>query len=280
MGNVPSGVVAKLNRSRQLLQKLSNALAEFQALHPYRVEVSTNSDQTEHYLTIFGASDVPTEASLIASEVLHHLSGALDHMIYDMVKANHQEPSDRTAFPIFTDPSAYSARKKNGMPTPLSGLGKIEGCSQRVKDFIETLQPYHARTSLLDDAFNKRAMARDDLFVLHELARIDRHRFISVCHAFITMHHPRMLTGRPRPTRGGGTSVVLHDGLRFYHCAYRAPTHPDQVQYHYDIDYVLDAEWSSEFKTNSEGGVPSASRRLAGLLEKVEAVVSQLASLR
>ena len=278
MPEVPDGVVAKLARVQENLVTLERELREFRAAHPYRIEVSTNREKTEHYLRIFGLSEVSASISLLVGEILYHLRSSLDHLVYTLVKVNCSRTSDRTGFPVFTDPAAFWRRGEHGRAARGSGLAKIEGMSEAAQRLIESLQPYHALESSLDDSARDRAMRRDELFVLNELARIDRHRMVSVVRAFIEMNQPVMKRGRDGPVSGGGTSVVLTEGLQVYHCSYTAPTPPDDVRYPLVVHEVLDGEWAPEFAISSEGGIPSAMTRLAGLANRVETVVQTLAA--
>lgn len=266
---VPSGTRAKLNRVRLQLRTFDSLLQTFRAEHPYRLEVSTNEDQTTHYVRIYGAAEVSAEAGVIVGEILYHLRSSLDHMVHSLVIANGMCASSQTEFPVFASSDEFRRR----------GNSKIRGVSASAQTAIEALQPYHAADPFTDEGTQLRAVRADDLFVLNELARIDRHRFVAVVRAFIVMKYPVLKPGLDRPTHGGGTSAVVRDGLLIYHCSYRAPTSADDVEYPLAVREVLDGEWDEQFQIESEGGIPSALDRLTRLTNRVESVVNDLAGL-
>ncbi len=269
MSATPPDVRAKLKRVRLQLQALDSLLRTFRAEHPYRLQVSTNPDQTTHYVRISGAAEVSTEAGVIAGEILYHLRSSLDHIVHSLLVASGGRDSSSSEFPIFSNSGEFRHR----------GIAKIGGLSAAAQTAIEALQPYHAAAPLTDEWAQSRAARADDLFVLHQLARIDRHRFMAVVRAFIEMKHPVLKPGLDGPTHGGGTSAVLKDGLLVYHCSYRAPTSPADVEYPLILHEVLDGEWDERFEVYCEGGTPSVLDRLTRLTNRVETVVSDLARL-
>jgi len=269
MAPTPTWAEAKLARVRELLESLDSTLQTFREEHPYRTEVSTNADDTKHFVHVFGVDQVSTDAGLVAGEILYHLRSVLDQMVYALVKANGGKPGNHTEFPIFSDPAGFQK----------GGVSKLRGVSPQARQAIESLQPYQTSLPSIDEWAIRRAIQSNPLFILNELARIDRHRFMSVVRAFIEMQVPVMTPGHDRPNRGGGTSVVLSDGLQIYWCSYRAPTRPEDVTYPLVVHEVLDGEWDPEFAVHSEGGVPSAVTRLTGLADLVDTVVKDLSAL-
>jgi hypothetical protein len=100
----------------------------------------------------------PLHLGVIVGDFLHNLRCVLDHLVWQLVVLNGQEPSDHNQFPIFDTPDAY--KKKAGR--------YLRGIAADHRALVETFQPYH----LGDDA------ASHYLAVLRDLSNIDKHRFV------------------------------------------------------------------------------------------------------
>jgi hypothetical protein len=127
-------------------------------------------DLRQYSFTAYGPPP-PLEFSVLAGEVVHHLRSSLDHLVYQLVLANGQQPTERHEFPICASAQKFAEAISRG---------KIRGVSAAVQQRIETLQPH--RCSPPHDSW---------LWVVHELDRIDKHRLLVVVLAVV-----RWLGGR------------------------------------------------------------------------------------
>lgn len=78
------------------------------------------------------------EASFIASEALHYLRSALDHLVYHVCWADAGSPQPRTQFPIFDDRCKYHG--KNGASKQLQGMSPAHA------SLIAAVQPFEGVT--------------------------------------------------------------------------------------------------------------------------------------
>jgi hypothetical protein len=116
------------------------------------------SEELQMFLERADPEPSPLHLGVIVGDVLHNLRCVLDHLVWQLVVLNGQEPGDHNQFPIFDTPGAY--KKKAGR--------YLRGVAADHRDLIETFQPYH----LEDDA------ASHYLAVLRDLSNIDKHRFV------------------------------------------------------------------------------------------------------
>jgi len=107
---------------------------------PYAREIITANDKRE--------------ASFIASQTLHYLRSALDHLIYHAAWFDAGTPQKQTQFPIFDDAAKWAT--KNGAAKHLRGV------SQAHINVVEAAQPFNGGTWAAD---------------LQELSNADKHRF-------------------------------------------------------------------------------------------------------
>lgn len=126
---------------------------------------------------------VPIEWSVKLGEILYNLQSALDHLVWQLVLANGQEPGRHNAFPVVKDESDWQKA-----PTQLKGV------MPQVERMIKYLQPYTGGMGL---QFNV-AMFR----TLQELCNIDKHRHLNWLIAKSTVvipniPHNRLSTNSP-----------------------------------------------------------------------------------
>lgn len=99
---------------------------------------------------------IPDSLSMVLGDCLSNLRSCLDYLIWELVRANGNNPSDRSGFPICIKPSAWDKEIKRGT---------LDGIDNRAGTLIETMQPYHAGNP-----------EQSLLAVLHEFTNINKHR--------------------------------------------------------------------------------------------------------
>ena len=70
--------------------------------------------------------------AIIIGEIAFNLRSALDHLVWQLVRANGECPSNQNQFPIFDDENTYREEVKRR----LKGIGPYH------QSVIETLQPF------------------------------------------------------------------------------------------------------------------------------------------
>jgi hypothetical protein len=136
----------------------------------------------------------PEEISLLIGEFVYSVRSALDHAAYDLTEWESGTPLSGTiakssAFPIFNNGREYRKREKNGKPSRGSGLYKIRGMSRDMRAVVERLQPYHRQ---------KNPSARL-LWLLEELANVDKHRLLPLTAAALVGSQFRLSSTSPGP---------------------------------------------------------------------------------
>lgn len=134
--------------------------AAWRASGGYGVEFEPQSNSPEHIIRL-KAEDTPDVFALVIGDALHAMRSGLDHLAY-LLSETHApltpELAEKIEFPIFGDRPMSSAERSR----------KIGAMAPDAAAIIEGLQP-HCRG---DD------YAEDPLWVLYDLARIDRHRLV------------------------------------------------------------------------------------------------------
>jgi hypothetical protein len=104
---------------------------------------------------------IPDDIPLILGDVLSNLRSCMDYLVWELVRAHGETPSDRNSFPI--------CKTIKGFRDAVS-RGDLAGVSSAIHAFIESLQP-----ALLKNDFE-----RSYLWVLHEFTNINKHRRLLV----------------------------------------------------------------------------------------------------
>ena len=170
------GARLKLIRAREHLDVLSNELAAFTAGEPYRVIHEPNADLSEHIFYAKVLKEPPQFWSVIVGDALQNMRSALDHLVWGLWPAEFRAEFERSIyFPIYRDETAFfqtSAKSPSGYSFR-SGMHKIHKIGTKARTAIQELQPYKRRNP-----------DEDWLWILNELARVDRHQGLSLIGAF------------------------------------------------------------------------------------------------
>ncbi len=191
MSDSLNGARLKLLRARNHLEVLGSELAAFNAGEPYRIAHEPNADGSEHIFRAKVLKDPPPFLSVVIEDALQNMRSALEHLVWGLAfKAKGIEPSRAASFPVYrTERAFFEVAKKTSIYSTRSGAHKIAEISDsRVRAAIQDLQPY-----------KRRDPDEDWLFILNELARVDRHQSLSVIRGV----NPSVTYGwRKRGTRG------------------------------------------------------------------------------
>jgi hypothetical protein len=145
----------KLKWAEEHLNYLGSVIQAFYETNPYEISVEDNPEAGQREHRVVRAEPIPPQFALIAGDCIHNMRSALDHLIWQLVLANGNQPEDlRTEFPIWKSKAAFEA----GRP------GKAKGVSEEALDILYGLQPYQGGS--------------DALWRLHRLDIVDKHRLI------------------------------------------------------------------------------------------------------
>jgi hypothetical protein len=147
-------VDSKVKRAEQHIQDLGRAIGAFLDSKPYGTAAKTYQKPRRVVYYVSGVKEIPATISLMVGDAIHNLRSALDHLVYQLVLANLETPSRDTSFPIYDSASKYKAHCQ----------AKIKGISRTAEKLIDAAAPYRG--------------GNDDLWVLHQLNNIDKHRLL------------------------------------------------------------------------------------------------------
>ena len=159
------GIHAKLGRVERQINEITSEVDRLCA-DVHRSIVREVREDLDKQLWVYRGEtpDVPVEWSVILGEILHNLRSALDHLVWQLVLDNGQEPGRHNAFPITTERASWQKNKDT----------LLKGVSLRHKAMIECLQPYTGGMNLPFDV----SMLR----TLNDLSNAEKHR-----HLFVTV---------------------------------------------------------------------------------------------
>jgi hypothetical protein len=145
----------KVARAQRHYAELEEALKVFFSTNPYKIATRrNNAGRIVYYLS--EVTDVPTDLTLIAGDVIQNLRSALDHLAYDLwaKESNGHGREDKIYFPIDKDGPSYNRNK----------AGRTQGISARSRGIIDSLRPYPG--------------GNDNLWRIHALNNRDKHRLL------------------------------------------------------------------------------------------------------
>ena len=182
------GVRLKLARARSHLEALKDAYDAFCDREPFTVSMRyEDREHTEQAVFHWHVQERPPTAwSVIIGDCLQNARAALEHLAWELSCPEYggSEPNTDTAFPIYRRRRDYM-RMKDG---PRS---KVRAMAEPAQKVIEGLQPYRLEAEA----------HRDPLWILNELARVDRHQVLHVVVAVVT---GETVWTMPSDTPGGG----------------------------------------------------------------------------
>jgi hypothetical protein len=160
---------------------------------PYVVETKRNPDTRQLIYYLASVRETPVGISTIAGDVLQNLRSALDHLAYQLslVGTGDRTPAGHVYFPIADSLENYEANK----------LGRLRGMRPQAITAIDFLKPYKG--------------GNDNLWRLHKLNNIDKHRFlITVGSMFKSVNLARHIERMMQQAAGGDprfANVVVPD---------------------------------------------------------------------
>jgi hypothetical protein len=157
------GARAKVERAKEHIRYLNDEIvaARERKTHTIETEVDKNTYTIVKRLRVH--DQLPVRWAVVVGEVASNLRTALDHVVWELVRANKQTGDTRTEFPVFWSAKEYKA----------NGVRKIKGTVAPAQAIVDGLQPYHR-----GDGF-----AADPLYRLHHLNLEDKHRTLNLVRA-------------------------------------------------------------------------------------------------
>jgi hypothetical protein len=131
---------------------------------------SHDFDSEPGYVIVRGGpppDTVPPSYGIHIGQALYQFRAALNNLVCELARLNHQPVDDDMEFPIFSHAAKFGDRK-NLRSSSGRRIGKLTEAQQTL---IEWEQPYNAYPNTPDD---------DPLWWLHQLSNFDRHKALHV----------------------------------------------------------------------------------------------------
>jgi hypothetical protein len=167
------GARIKVDRARRHLDELAVAVREFWSAVPFRIVEEEEEASGDLITRVKIERGIPVEWGGVIGDVIHNLRSALDLVAWQLVLASGGLPDKKTAFPIRDDELAFET----------GGLKDLKGASPEAIRFVRGLKPYRR--------------GNDDLWRLHRLDIIDKHRLLLPVGAAVRSIHLRVKMGVP-----------------------------------------------------------------------------------
>jgi hypothetical protein len=148
------GLLVKTERAKKHINDLYSAIRTFCESDPYPVIIEDDPQTGDRVFRVRESRAVPAVISAMLGDAIHNLRSVLDYLAWQLVLANHDTPGNWTAYPIFESVEKYESHK----------AGKVKGMSDVAVEMIDATKPYQGGT--------------DDLWRLHRLDNIDKHRLL------------------------------------------------------------------------------------------------------
>lgn len=146
--------IVKGKRAKEHLDWLKAEFQWFREGRPCHFGTKVSGQPILNEVVCESVDSVPLKWSAVIGECVNGYRSVLDHIVYFLAQARGQA-TDKTEFPIFVEPQKYKHARGQ----------KIGGLHEDTQAFIDGLQPKNRS---------------DPLWLLHQLAIIDKHRRIHV----------------------------------------------------------------------------------------------------
>jgi hypothetical protein len=181
----------KLAQSQEHHKTLEAAVESFRRRHSYALVGEFDAEASEYVFRVHVFESPPDVFALAVGDLVQNLRTALEYIAWQLVDLNNGKPGRHTGFPIFRDLDAFTKGSK----------GMVRGMSDAGLALIETTQPFNVRPN---------NPALDPLWILNELARLDRHQILHTLTA--TLVHGVLRATAYRDVQSLGRGRAMGDG--------------------------------------------------------------------
>lgn len=176
MAEKAARILSKVERANEHILDFERSFTAFRDANPYFVDTKRDPHTRELIYYVRNTVDIPPRFALVAGDAIQNLRSALDHLACQLVRSNGQIPGKATEFPICRSAKEYKSESTR----------KVKGVRPDAKEAIDAIEPYKGGRG-------------EELWVLHELNIIDKHRLlVAVGAAFTGMNIGRFLEGKVR----------------------------------------------------------------------------------
>ena len=198
-----AGINAKIDRASNAIGALSSEIDELCTNIRQGIVHEIDGDAGEQRWDYRDrAPEVPIEWSIRAGEILYNLRSALDHLVWQLVLANGNEPTISNQFPIVDQEEAWNSRSANN----------LRGVADENKKIIRHLQPFNPSLQLPVNGGYQPCNAQ--VFrTLRELCNVDKHRYLNLIMVRARGIEP-IVFGENQPSRRLSSKQLEGRGIR------------------------------------------------------------------
>lgn len=161
------GCQLKLDRAYEHIETVDRAIERFVNRNPHESVAKIYAEAREYRVWMKVRDTPPLWLSTVIGDAVHNLRSALDHLVYELIRANGNTPGGSAAYPIFTkDPADPEGDKR----TRDRWKAMTKGLHADDLAKIESTQPYKG-----GDAFSWR-----ELLMLNRLSNWDKHNALNL----------------------------------------------------------------------------------------------------
>ncbi|SEB85237.1 hypothetical protein SAMN05444161_0008 [Rhizobiales bacterium GAS191] len=222
------GVRVKMERAKEHFDELAAAIQAFKSQVPYEFVIDTLSRTGYDVYRYRERQAVPIKWGAILGDCIHNLRSALDILAHDAVRESGNQPTNGTAFPICPDQAAF--QRHTG----------INLASAAARQLAESFNPHMKG----NDEW------KDDLYRLHLIDIVDKHRLLIPVAAAKTYDHVQSSASASMSLNLAlVTSIrkcikLLKDGDEV--AAYPSTSPPIHVEPIFDIAFGVDQVFDGE----------------------------------
>jgi hypothetical protein len=252
------GVNLKFQRARDHAADLEQKVRRFLDSNPFEVYEEEEQSTGDLLTCVRVHRQPPPELSLIIGDLIHDCRTALDHLAWQLVLANGNQPDEKTMFPI--------ARSKNAFPSYAQKC--LKGASKQTISGIEKLRPYQGG----DERFWR----------LHRLDIEDKHRLLipvgaayrnfEMLTSFLGTERIPAATFPPLPIRPADRQYPLQDGAIVLRIMKAARESQQQGMMRTEHRFTFEVAFSDDTAVAGEPITPT----LANLVDEIHQQVQPL----
>lgn len=154
-----NSVELKIFRAAQHIDSLKSELEGYFQSNPGKMVRQPHTCENEGIFRFVANDPIPARFGLIVGDVLQNLRSSLDYLVWELVLAANDQPSEKNMFPICSTVESFDQQIKRH---------RLDGVSPDAIAEIKSLQPYH----LGQDS------SKSILWAVDELTNINKHRRI------------------------------------------------------------------------------------------------------
>jgi hypothetical protein len=184
------GARLKLRRAEEHIHAFGEESVPYLNSHFCHIDFKGDGDFRRYFLVV--DEPPPLRLSAILEDAVHNIRSSLDHLAWQLVLVNGQQPTNRTVFPIFETDAAYQKQK-----TLI-----VKGMPPKALTLIDELQPY----------FGGRTPLNDPLWFLYQLDNADKHRTLNLTQGRLVPAVVSIITQKSRVEPVTVAGGVVHNG--------------------------------------------------------------------